>query len=93
MADERAIHVVVTGRVQGVGYRYTAQRTAARMGLHGWVRNQNDGSVQLHAQGDTEVVTRFIEFLNDGPPAARVSEVVLIEAAIDPTFQSFVVRY
>jgi acylphosphatase len=66
---------VIRGRVQGVGFRYFAQATAAREGLHGWVRNLPDGSVEVSAEGEAESVERFERHLRHGPPSARVSDV------------------
>ena len=93
MSETRAITAVVTGRVQGVGFRYSTQRMASQLGLDGWVRNQYDGSVELHAQGDKDVVSRFLGFLEEGPPAARVVNLHVAEAPIDPSLRGFGVRY
>jgi acylphosphatase len=65
----------LSGRVQGVGFRYFAESVAAREGLHGWVRNLPDGSVEAEAEGDADAVERFERALRHGPPAARVDEV------------------
>jgi acylphosphatase len=61
--------------VQGVGFRYFAQAAAAREGLHGWVRNLPDGSVEALAEGDAEAVERFERAIRHGPPGARVDHV------------------
>jgi len=66
----RAFRVV--GRVQGVGFRWWTRHTAVELGLHGWVRNDHDGSVVVHAGGPTEVLARFEEALRRGPTASRV---------------------
>jgi acylphosphatase len=65
----------VTGRVQGVGYRYFAQLMARAEGLSGWVQNQPDGSVEVMAEGDGESVLRFEAKLRRGPAGARVDQV------------------
>ena len=65
----------VTGRVQGVGYRYFAQLAARAEGLSGWVQNQPDGSVEVMAEGDRESVLRFEAKLRRGPAGARVDRV------------------
>jgi acylphosphatase len=72
-AERRAYRV--TGRVQGVGFRWWARDLAARFGLRGWVRNDRDGSVRLEAEGEAAVLDRFEAALRAGPPAARVGEV------------------
>ena len=63
---------VVSGRVQGVGFRYFAQATASRDGLHGWVRNLPDGRVEAAAEGESDALDRFEQALRHGPPGARV---------------------
>jgi acylphosphatase len=81
----------VTGRVQGVGFRYFAQ-TAARMeGLSGWVQNQSDGSVEVVAEGDRESVLRFEAKLRRGPAGARVDEVHVDEDVPSGRSNGFVV--
>ena len=54
-----ARRIVVSGRVQGVGFRFFAQSAAVREGLHGWVRNLPDGRVEISAEGDAEALERF----------------------------------
>lgn len=68
-------HILVTGLVQGVGFRYEALRAARRLGLTGWVRNNPDGSVELEAQGDSRSVEEFIDLLWQGPRWSRVDDV------------------
>jgi acylphosphatase len=63
---------VVSGRVQGVGFRYFAQAAASRDGLHGWVRNLPDGRVEAAAEGESDALDRFEQALRHGPPGARV---------------------
>ena len=66
---------VVTGRVQGVGFRAATQRQARTLGLTGWVRNRNDGCVEGAAFGPRAQLDQFIAWLHDGPPVARVESV------------------
>ncbi|MCK5492052.1 MAG: acylphosphatase [Candidatus Omnitrophica bacterium] len=54
------VHVLFLGRVQGVGFRYTAQRLAHGLGLSGWVRNQPNGHVELVAEGERDVINRLL---------------------------------
>jgi DNA ligase D-like protein (predicted 3'-phosphoesterase) len=65
----------VRGEVQGVGFRDAVRREAARLGVLGWVRNEDDGSVAVHAEGPEPAVEELLAFLREGPPAARVAEV------------------
>jgi len=66
---------VVSGRVQGVGYRFHARDAATREGLGGFVRNLADGRVEVEAEGDQEAMERFERSLWQGPPAGRVDAV------------------
>jgi acylphosphatase len=92
MAHVKAIIATITGRVQGVGYRYTAAHTARQLGLVGWVRNMPDGSVETRAQGNERVVAEFVTFLEEGPRAARVRSVDVHPVEPDPTLTGFAVR-
>ena len=66
---------MVSGRVQGVGFRYFVSEAALRDGLTGWVRNLPDGQVEARAEGDAEALDRLERHIRRGPPAARVVEV------------------
>jgi acylphosphatase len=66
---------VITGRVQGVGFRWFAEAAAAREGVHGWVRNRADGAVEALAEGDADAIERFEHAIRHGPSAARVDHV------------------
>jgi len=66
---------LISGRVQGVGFRFFTRDVAGREGLHGWVRNLEDGRVEIAAEGDREALDRFETRLWQGPPGARVSHV------------------
>ncbi len=74
---DETLEAVVHGRVQGVGFRYFAQREATALGLTGWVANQPDGSVRCVAVGPRAVVEAFVERLREGPPSAFVDRVEL----------------
>ena len=79
----RTVRLAITGRVQGVGYRIWAERTAAALGLRGWVRNRRDGSVELLATGEDEPIARLIEACRQGPLAAVVTDVATSDAEDD----------
>ncbi len=74
MAD-RAVRLIIEGRVQGVGYRYWTVREAAQRGLDGWVRNLPDGTVEALIAGSADAVAAMIERCKRGPRAAAVSAV------------------
>jgi len=71
---------VVTGRVQGVGFRWFVEREAKLLALRGWVRNRYDGSVEVLACGTDEQLGRLYTKLRTGPPAARVDDVDVQDA-------------
>ncbi len=75
-----ARRAVVQGRVQGVGFRFFAERAARELGVRGWVRNLPDGSVEAVAEGDDEALATFIERLQRGPLSSRVDRVDVAEA-------------
>ena len=91
MAEQ--LHAVVHGRVQGVSFRYYTMMKAHQLGLTGWVRNQPDGTVETLAEGDRELLDAFLEFLNDGPPAARVTQVDAHWYPASGNFFTFDVRH
>ena len=72
-------HLVVHGEVQGVFYRASAADAAADEGLAGWVRNRDDGTVELVVEGEPDAVDRMIAWAREGPPRARVTGVDVTE--------------
>ena len=76
-------HVIIRGRVQGVGYRAWTEYTALERGLQGWVRNCRDGNVEALFSGPAEAVAAMIEACRDGPPGARVDFVDQRDAGPD----------
>jgi acylphosphatase len=82
----------VSGRVQGVSFRWYTEEQARRLGVTGWVRNEPDGSVLVHAEGDDEAVDALVAWCRRGPSLARVSDVAVRAAsAIGAT--TFETRY
>ena len=75
MAASAAIRATVTGGVQGVGFRDATVRRAHDLGVMGWVRNGEDGSVLVHAEGDPAAVDELVAFLHEGPRQAQVGAV------------------
>jgi acylphosphatase len=75
-----ARRAVVSGRVQGVGFRFFAERAARDAGVRGWVRNVPDGSVETFAEGEEKAVRRYLETLRKGPVLGRVTAMAEEEA-------------
>jgi DNA ligase D-like protein (predicted 3'-phosphoesterase) len=78
-----AIRAVVSGEVQGVGFRDATVVRALELGVMGWARNGEDATVQVHAEGSERAVEEILAFLHTGPPAARISEVAVDRVTIE----------
>ena len=87
-----SLHLIVTGRVQGVGFRWFVRETARRVGLAGWVCNLPDGSVELAAEGDEESIALLRRGVSAGPSGAEVQEVRDAEGDVGPLTKPFSVR-
>ena len=72
---QRRVHIVVSGRVQGVGYRASACDKAKSLGITGWVRNLPEGTVEILAEGDEPSIAAFINWCRNGPRWARIDDV------------------
>lgn len=81
----------VHGRVHGVGFRWFVQRCAREIGLTGWVRNEDDGTVQAYAVGTEEQLDRLAGLLHKGPAVSDVRSVDQAEASVE-THRSFEIR-
>lgn len=82
MGDIRK-HVVVSGRVQGVGFRYWTRGEAERLGVRGWVKNRADGRVEAEIEGDPEAVSEMLDALGRGPSFAVVDDLAVTEVPPD----------
>ncbi len=91
--DPAAFHAVVTGRVQGVGFRYSTIRQAQAWGLVGSVSNRYDGSVEVQAEGPRSSLERLVEWLKRGPPGAHVRDVQVEWLPWSGRFQGFEVEF
>lgn len=81
MSLVKAVQARVTGRVQGVSFRWYTREQAQELGVTGWVRNEADGSVLLHAEGDDDAVDALVAWCRTGPSTAKVADVAVREAA------------
>ncbi|MCS7141329.1 MAG: acylphosphatase [Candidatus Nitrosocaldus sp.] len=88
-----AYRLVVKGRVQRVGFRRYVLEQARALGLKGNVRNEDDDSVHVHAQGDEDTLKRFIELIRSAPPPAYVASVEISPAAVVEDMRSFKIIY
>jgi DNA ligase D-like protein (predicted 3'-phosphoesterase) len=78
-----AVRVLLSGAVQGVGFREATVARARALGVMGWVRNCEDGCVSVHAEGPERALGELQAFLHEGPPAARVAEVAVERVAVE----------
>lgn len=92
---EEVLHIIVKGRVQGVGFRYHTESEALRMGVKGWVRNLPDGHVEILARVPREQRDSFIASISKGPPMARVEGLDIRKASEQMTCpeHGFTVRF
>ncbi|MGC9311423.1 MAG: acylphosphatase [Sediminispirochaetaceae bacterium] len=89
----KACEVKVEGRVQGVGFRYSAIRAARRYQVTGWVRNEYDGSVTLFCEGQADAVDGFVDWCRAGPSSAHVIDVTIIPRTYRGRYSTFSVAY
>lgn len=75
MKNPARVHLIIKGRVQGVGYRMYTVETATELGLTGWVKNMPDGGVEVTAEGDKTALDKLVEWCKQGPPMAKVKSV------------------
>ncbi len=86
-------HVYVSGRVQGVAFRYSAIRQAHLLGVTGWVKNASDGRVELLIEGEDTAVGQMIDWCHQGPRMAHVTQVQEDVAAYSGKYPAFDVRF
>lgn len=87
-----ARRAVVSGRVQGVGFRFFAERAARKAGVTGWVRNLPDGRVETVVEGGDDAVERYLAEIRKGPHGARVTDVA-VEERSPGKFESFEITH
>lgn len=75
-------HLIISGRVQGVGFRYFTYRNANDLNLKGWVQNLKDGTVEAVLSGSPENVDKMVDKLREGPPSARVQNIEEVDGSV-----------
>ena len=88
----RRVHLIASGSVQGVFFRASTRDEARRLGLSGWVRNADDGSVECQAQGSEQAVEALIDFCRRGPGQARVTDLLVEDRDVIADEEGFEVR-
>ena len=89
----KRLNATIYGRVQGVSFRYHTQRVAQQLDIKGWVANQRDGSVHTVAEGKDDNLQAFLEFLHQGPTAARIDRVNYTWHGATGEFHRFQVKW
>lgn len=90
---KKRVHVFISGRVQGVFFRYTSKELADQLGVTGWIKNLPDGRVEAVVEGEEDKVEEMIEFLSKGPPLARVDDIKIIEEEYRGEYRDFRIIY
>jgi acylphosphatase len=93
MPDTEAFHARIHGRVQGVGFRYSAYQKARSLGISGYVRNDDDGTVEIYAEGSAQALASFQDWLYEGPPGARVDTLTLHKRQPAGHWSGFKIQY
>lgn len=89
----QAVHIRLYGRVQGVGFRYTARNRARSLGLRGWVRNLPDRTVEAVVEGEAEDIQRFNSWCRRGDPPARVDRADIVAIPVKGSYTGFEIRH
>jgi acylphosphatase len=89
----KAVHILISGRVQGVGFRWFVEQRAEEHAVVGFVKNLPDGQVEVLAQAKAEALEIFCEQLRQGPAFARVDHLMVEDVAVDSSLRSFRVRF
>jgi acylphosphatase len=87
------LHIIVHGRVQGVGFRYCTQYEASHRQLTGWVKNNDNGTVELEVQGEEEKVKQFVQKTGKISPFAKVTKLDITETSPIPTEKDYRIIY
>lgn len=86
-------HVIISGRVQGVFFRYSIQIEAQKLGVQGWVKNRGDGVVEAVFEGEKEEIQKLVDWCHHGPPGASVKNVEVEWQDYTGEYDSFSITY
>ena len=89
----QCLHIFVSGLVQGVFFRANSLKTAKSLGVTGWVKNLDDGRVELMIEGETKLVDQMLKWCNQGPPGAKVDNVSVNYELFQNKFTEFLIKY
>jgi acylphosphatase len=78
----KLLHIRIYGRVQNIGFRYSARQTALKYEINGYAKNEPDGSVTIVAEGEEDMLDKFVEWCRNGPSWARVDQVLANEEPV-----------
>lgn len=86
-------HMIVSGKVQGVGFRYYMQMAAAKHNVYGWVKNGDNDTVEIVAEGEKDTLQKFLDEVKIGSPFSRVDHVEITRKGQKVGFRSFTIKY
>ena len=92
MAKKR-VHLIISGRVQGVDYRYSTYHQAISIGAKGWVRNIPNNKVEIIFEGEEPELNKMIQWCYQGPPMARVDNIEITEQKFKNEFKDFSIKH
>lgn len=93
MAEQKRVHIFITGFVHGVTFRMTTKYKAKLLGLNGWVKNISDGKVEAVFEGEKEKVEEMLNWAKKGPPGAKVDRVEVKWEEYKGEFKNFEIKY
>ncbi|HOI81250.1 MAG: acylphosphatase [Thermovirgaceae bacterium] len=91
MDGHKCVRVIITGIVQGVGFRWRGRQTAMALEVRGWIRNRPDGSVEAVLQGPSDLVDEMLDWISKGPPGAVVRGITTSPCEADPDLSDFLI--
>jgi len=92
MNGKKAVHAIISGRVQGVFFRMETRQAAERIGVFGWVRNRADGTVEAVFEGESKKVDQSLDWCKKGPPMASVANLKIDEIEYTGEYTNFLIR-